>query len=246
MTSSDPSPDYDPARYDRPSVTVDLVLIGLAGGELSVLLKRRTAAPQEGRWALLGGFVRIDETLEDAANRVLREKTGLTGVSLEQLYTFGAIDRDPRMRIISVAYMALFDAARFARGMASGMDLGTAGFAADGRMRDAAGTPLPLAFDHAMILGVARDRLRGKIDYSDIGFALLPERFTLRQLQDVHEAILSVRLNKPAFRRRMLDRGWLVPTGEREPDASHRPAELFRYRGAPPTPTAPASAGRHA
>jgi 8-oxo-dGTP diphosphatase len=97
-------------------------------------------------------------------------------------------------------------------------------------VQSADGETLPLAFDHETMLGVAMLRLRGKLDYSALGFALLPGLFTLRALQDVHEAILGVRLNKPAFRRRMLDRGWLEPTGERETGASFRPAELYRYR----------------
>lgn len=218
---------YDPATYDRPSVTVDLVLIGFVDARLSVLLLRRASAPQRGRLALPGGFVAMDESLEQAAARVLRDKAGLGAASLEQLYTFGAVDRDPRMRIISVAYVALLDAPTFVAA-----ERGAAGLHAID-LTDLEAVP-PLAFDHAAILGVARDRLRGKIDHSDIGFALLPERFTLRQLQDLHEAALGMALNKSAFRRRMLDRGWLEPTGEREAEASHRPAELFRFRGAGP------------
>ena len=234
MTDTDFLSRYDPEDYDRPSVTVDLVLLGIVSGALSALLLKRARAPQRGRWALPGGFVGIEESLEDAAARILAEKAGLRSAHLEQLYTFGAVDRDPRMRIISVAYMALLDEATFVAVERSGAGLRRARLAMDdGAPLDDAGMPLTLAFDHQAILAVARDRLMGKIDYSDLGFAFLPERFTLRQLQDVHEAIRGTPLNKPAFRRRMLDRGWLEPTGEREPDASHRPAELFRFRKDP-------------
>lgn len=224
--------DYDPTAYDRPSVTVDLVLLGMHLGRLSALLVRRDQPPQAERWALPGGFVAIDESLDAAAARLLREKAGLDDAHLEQLYSFGAVDRDPRMRVITIAYLALLreeqmtmaaPAGRVTVAALEGETIAAVG--GDGRA-------LPLAFDHQDILTLARDRLRGKIDYSDIAFALLPERFTLRSLQDVHEAVLGGPLNKPAFRRRMLDRGWLVATGMREEDASHRPAELFRLANA--------------
>jgi 8-oxo-dGTP diphosphatase len=169
---------------------------------------------------------------------VLAEKAHMADAYVEQLYTFGAVARDPRMRIISVAHFALLPADRFADALkaAPGLALaeiavpwqGEAGGAVEVRLAE--GGPLMLAFDHGDMLGLAMRRLRGKLDYSGIAFALLPERFTLRALQDVHEAILGTRLNKPAFRRRMLDRGWLEPTGERETGASFRPAELYRHR----------------
>ncbi|GJE53602.1 MULTISPECIES: NUDIX hydrolase [Methylobacterium] len=233
---------YDPDAYDRPALAVDLVLLGLHDGRPSVLLLQRAEHPHAGRWALPGGFVALDETLDAAAERVLRDKAGLAGIQCEQLYTFGALDRDPRMRIVSVAYLALLPERAFGEAL-DGMPklsravidvpwTGEAGgpvavLPADGRMR---GEPLALAFDHAEILALAILRLRGKLDYSDVGFALLPEHFTLRQLQDVHEAILGTPLNKPAFRRRMLDRGWLAPTGSREAGTSFRPAELYRFQ----------------
>lgn len=222
--------DYDPAAFDHPSVTVDLVLVGLHRGRLAALLLRRDQPPQAGRWALPGGFVAIGESLDEAAARVLREKAGMAEAHLEQLYTFGAVDRDPRTRVISVVYLALLREAQIAAALRTGL-VGAAVLAGDPvEALGEDGTPLPLAFDHQAILALARDRLRGKIDYSDIAFALLPELFTLRALQDVHEAILGTALNKPAFRRRMLDRGRLEPTGTREAETSHRPAELFRLR----------------
>jgi 8-oxo-dGTP diphosphatase len=145
------------------------------------------------------------------------------------------VGRDPRARVITIAYFALLPLDRFRSALKEGADLMLAELnipwdedvtrpvAACGED----GMELPLAFDHAQILAYAVKRLRGKLDYSPVGFALLPERFTLRQLQDVHEAILGTRFHKPAFRRRMLDKGWIEGTGERETGASFRPAELY-------------------
>ncbi|HSI19841.1 MAG TPA: NUDIX domain-containing protein [Sphingomonas sp.] len=224
---------YDPAAFERPSVAVDLVLMSIVDGAPAALLMRRDAYPYQGDWALPGGFVAIDESLDRAAERVLTDKANMRDAYIEQLYTFGGVDRDPRMRIISVAYFALLPCDRFAAALAGRSDLLLASLtvADDGAITaNADGAALPLAFDHGDILAVAVQRLRGKLDYAGIAFALLPERFTLRALQDVYEAILGVSLNKPAFRRRMLDRGWLEPTGERETGTSFRPAELFRFR----------------
>ncbi|MGY4397149.1 8-oxo-dGTP diphosphatase [Sphingomonas sp. UYAg733] len=229
---------YDPTAYEKPSVAVDLVLVSIVDGTPAVLLVRRATHPFQDCWALPGGFVGIGEGLDEAAHRLLADKAHMGDVYVEQLYTFGAVDRDPRMRIVSVAYFALLPAASFAAALKAAPDLtlaklvvpwaGEAGGAVAVLSTD--GETLPLAFDHDAMLGVAMLRLRGKLDYSALGFALLPELFTLRALQDVHEAILGVRLNKPGFRRRMLDRGWLAPSGERETGASFRPAELYRYR----------------
>ncbi|MEO7690908.1 MAG: NUDIX domain-containing protein [Sphingomonas sp.] len=224
--------DYDPAAFDRPSVTVDLVLLGMHKGKLSALLTHRDQPPQAGHWALPGGFVAMDESLDDAASRLLRDKAGIKEAHLEQLYSFGAVDRDPRMRVITVAYLGLLREDQLTSAIQGGLVRAATLAGAPLEAIDDTGTPLPLAFDHQRILALARDRLRGKIDYSDIAFALLPEQFTLRALQDVHEAVLGVTLNKPGFRRRMLDSGRLVATRTREENASHRPAELFRQRSA--------------
>lgn len=241
MNEGDFLQTYDPGAFDRPSLAVDIVLLTVTGGHLCALLRQRSAHPDKGKWALPGGFVGIDEGLDAAAERVLAAKVGLTGQGwLEQLYTFGQPDRDPRMRIVTVAYYALVPPDVFDRALASTPGLALArlevpwpgehGGAVAAIDRD--GSPLPLAFDHAGILGAAVKRMRGKLDYSPVAFSLLPERFTLRQLQDVHEAILGTALNKPAFRRRMLDRGWIEGTGEREQGAAYRPAELYRVKPA--------------
>ena len=226
--------DYDPTAFARPSLAVDLVLMSVIEGAPAVLLLRRDAHPFQGAWTLPGAFVGIDESLDAAARRVLGGKAHLDDAYLEQLYTFGAVDRDPRTRIISVAYFSLLPADRFAAALAGDpalalarLTLGIGDEAATARTGN--GDALPLGFDHGAILATALRRLRGKLDYSAIAFALLPDRFTLRALQEVHEAILGTPLNKPAFRRRMLDRGWLTATGEREAGASFRPAELYRH-----------------
>jgi len=204
------------SAFDRPSVTVDLVMLTVVDGALSVLVIRRDEAPALGEWALPGGFVHIDESIEQAVQRVLRYKARLPGAFVEQLYTFGAVDRDPRGRVISVAHYALVPHERLEAALAAAPDLALA------RVK----TPLP--FDHAEIVGLAVKRLRGKLDYTAVGLELLPDRFPLRALQAVHEAILGHSLTKPAFRRKMLDRGYLEATGEREAAGAFRPAELYR------------------
>lgn len=219
--------------YPKPALAVDLVLMSVRDGGLAALLQQRQKGPEQGKWALPGGFVRIDESLDGAAERVLAAKARMTGAYLEQLYSFGAPDRDPRGRVVTIAYFALLPAHLFAA--APDLHLariavpwaGEAGGPVEALAAD--GSPLALAFDHSDILGEAVKRLRGKLDYSGVGFALLPPLFTLRELQQVHEAILATPLNKPAFRRRMLDRKWVRPTGERETGTGFRPAELYRH-----------------
>jgi 8-oxo-dGTP diphosphatase len=227
---------YDPADYERLSVAVDVVLLSAFDGALFTLLARRKEHPHKGRWALPGGFVRPKESLEDAAARLLEGKGSLTGVFLEQLYTFGTPDRDPRTRVVSIAYYALVEQKRFAE-ISSNPEVLTP------RLRvpwegekggpvealDASARPLPLAFDHADMLGLAVKRLRGKLDYAPIGFELLGDTFTLLELQRVHEAVLGRTVNKDSFRRRMLGTGLLKATGRSQSGVVHRPAELYRF-----------------
>ena len=231
--------DYDPSAFERPSVTVDVALLTVADRAPHALLVRRREHPHRGRYALPGGFVAIDEDLDAAATRVLEREAGLGDVFIEQLYTFGAVDRDPRTRVITVAYYALVPAARLHAAVTPDGDARLARLVvpwageAGGEVEavDAGSDAgLPLAFDHAAILGMAVKRLRGKLDYAPIGYQLLPERFTLRQLQDVHESVLGRRLNKDSFRRRMLASGELRATGELEAGVGHRPAELYRFQ----------------
>jgi len=226
--------DYDPGAFERPSVAVDVVVLTVAEGQLWAVLRPRESHPHRGRWALPGGFVGIGESLDDAAARVLRDKAGLEGVFLEQLYTFGQPDRDPRMRIITVAYYALVPAARL-EGVNGGAVLAPLDVPWSGEQggpvepRDHDDALLELAFDHGEILGLAVKRIRGKLGYTDIGFALLPPAFTLRQLRLVHESILGEPLNKDSFRRKALASGAVEATGQRQADVGHRPAALYRF-----------------
>lgn len=221
-------------QLERPSVTVDVALLTASRYQLWALLTSRSAEPWEGSWALPGDFVRIDESLDQAAARVLAEKAGVEGVFLEQLYTFGDPTRDPRTRVISVSYYALVDAHRLSA-MLQGRALarlrvpwrGETGGPVDAL--DEKGEARDLAFDHGQILGMAVKRIRGKLNYAPVGYQLLAPEFTLRQLQQVHETVLGERLNKDSFRRRMLATGELEATGAWESEVGHRPAELYRF-----------------
>jgi 8-oxo-dGTP diphosphatase len=205
---------YDPGRYPHPSVAVDLCIFSIREGALVVHLVERDEPPYEGSMALPGGFVRMDESLEDAARRILREKGGLDDVFLEQLYTFGDLDRDPRTRVVSVAYYAL---------------LGGQVDAGKGELRPFPATDAPpLAFDHDRILETALARVRGKLEWTTIAFQLMPREFTLTELQRVYEVILGKPLAKPAFRRRILDAGVVRPTKNMR-RGGHRPARLYRF-----------------
>lgn len=228
--------EYDASRFERPSVTVDVVLLAVEGDEILTRLVERREHPYREHFALPGGFVGMKETLDAAAARVLADKAGIRGVFLEQLYTFGTPERDPRTRVISVSYYALVDRERFDRLTTDDRAVtarvavpwsGARGGAV--HLLDSDGKRLPLAFDHDAIIGMAIQRIRGKLEYAPIGFQLLPKRFTLFDLQRVHEVVLGERLNKDSFRRRMLASGQLAPTGKLEEGVGHRPAELYRF-----------------
>src|SRR5881628_2253685 len=165
-------------KYPRAALTVDCVVFAFDEGELKVLLIERALEPFRGKWALPGGFVRVDETLDEAARRELEEEGGLRNVFLEQLYTFGRVDRDPRERVVSVAYYALVNLA--------GHDINATTDATDAKWFAVGDTPR-LAFDHDEILEMAVARLQGKVRYEPIGFELLPEKFTLSQMQRLYE-----------------------------------------------------------
>lgn len=219
--------------YAKPSVAVDVVCLTAGARGLSVLLYEREAAPQSGSYALPGGFVQIDESLDEAAERLLRDKAGLTRIFIDQLYTFGQPKRDPRGRVITVAYYALIDTAPFEKAKAQKLMVSVPWSGTEGgpvHVLDGEGERVKLYLDHATIIGHAVKRLRRDIDHSPLGFELLPEHFTLRALQDIHEAVLGETQNKDSFRRRMLATGWLDATGAREQAAHHRPAEHYRFR----------------
>src|SRR6476660_3423734 len=207
-------------QYPRPALTVDCVVFGFDEGELKVLLIQRALEPFKGRWALPGGFVRVEETLDDAARRELAEEAGLKNVFLEQLYTFGAVNRDPRERVVSVAYYALVKLAAHETKAATD--------AADARWFPISKVP-KLAFDHADILFTALDRLKGKVRYQPIGFELLPPKFTLSQLQRLYEAVLETPLDKRNFRKKILALGFIEELDEIEQDVAHRAARLYRF-----------------
>lgn len=220
LTNEAKAHGYDPSHYERPSVTVDVVMMSVRQGDLQVLLIKRRSWPFEGMWAIPGGFVNMNESLETAAKRELREETGVEDVYLEQLYTFGDPGRDPRTRVITVVYFALLDSERLqVRATDDAMDVSWFPV-----------YQLPaLAFDHAKILQYALERLRGKLEYTTIAFSLLPEQFTLRELQRVYEIILHRRLDKRNFRKKVLSTGILEDTGAKKMEGTHRPARLYRF-----------------
>lgn len=207
-------------QYPRPSLTVDIVIFGFDGAQLFVLLIQRDQPPFAGNWALPGGFVDLDESLEGAARRELKEETGVNNIFLEQLFTFGEVDRDPRGRTVSVAFFALVK--RMEQAIRAGSDARAAEWFELDRMPR-------LAFDHAKILKLAVERLRGKLRYQPIGFELLPRKFSLRELQSLYEVILGRPLDKRNFRKRILKMNILVELNETERNVAHRAARLYRF-----------------
>jgi 8-oxo-dGTP diphosphatase len=207
-------------EFPRPALTVDCVVFGLGEAGLEVLLIRRRNAPFAGCWALPGGFVDVDETVEDAAKRELEEETGVRDVYLEQLHVFSAVRRDPRERVVSVAFYALVKSRDHAAEGASDAD-------------EAAWFPvaeLPkLAFDHADIFALALARLRRDLATKPVGFELLPRKFTLTKLQRLYEVILDESLDKRNFRKKILALDVLTPLDEVEQGVSHRAARLYRF-----------------
>ncbi len=199
-------------------VTVDVVLLTIRDRRLCLLLIRRLAKPFESRYALPGGFVLEDESLDAAATRELREETGVEKVYLEQLYTFGDPKRDPRDRVITVAYYALVPHTQVLR---AGTD------ASDATWFPVTELP-PLAFDHRKIVEYAHQRIRNKLDYSGVGFEFLPDKFTLTELQLVHEAIVGEKLDKRNFRRKIIQKGIVKPTREWQ-HTGRKPALLYRF-----------------
>lgn len=207
-------------EFPRPALAVDCVVFGLDDSDLKVMLIRRDLPPFDGQWALPGGFVRMDETTDEAARRELREETGLDHVFLEQLYTFSDLERDPRERVVSVAYYALVRLANF--------EVKAATDAAEAvwfKMRE---TP-PLCFDHPLILEAAYDRLKARVRYQPIGFELLPKNFTLSQLQKMYETVLARPIDKRNFRKKILSMGILLETGGLQSGVAHRAARLYRF-----------------
>lgn len=207
-------------RYPRPALTVDCVVFGLDDKDFKVLLIQRARKPFRGRWALPGGFVGVEERLDEAARRELEEETGLRNVYLEQLHTFGEPDRDPRERVVTVAYCAL-------------VNLRDHQVRAATDAREAAWFAAPdvpaLAFDHEKIIETAVARLKEKVRNQPIGFELLPPKFTLTQLQRLYEKVLGRPLDKRNFRKKIQSMGFLEALDEMQRDVSHRAARLYRF-----------------
>jgi len=205
-------------EYARPALAVDCVVFAVDDEGLKLLLVERGRAPFQGAYALPGGFVQMDETTDEAARRELEEETSLKTTFLEQLYTFSRVDRDPRDRVVSVAYFALVKSSA----VTGGDDAAGAQWMPCDALPD-------LAFDHDEIVRVALARLRAKVRYQPIGFELLPAKFSLGQVQRLYEAILGRELDKRNFRKAITKMGVLEELDEVEANVTHRPSRLYRF-----------------
>ncbi|VAW84783.1 Nudix-related transcriptional regulator NrtR [hydrothermal vent metagenome] len=205
--------------YPHPAVTTDIAVFSIFEDQLNILLIQRANEPFKGHWALPGGFVEIDEDLNEGAARELYEETNLSHIYLEQLYTFGAPQRDPRERVITVAYYALV-ASSEVRHAAAGSDAVTT------KWFPILNLPI-LAFDHKNIIDTALERLIAKVRYSTIALQLLPQQFTLHELQQIYEIILNENLDKRNFRKKILALDCVVESGQQRRDGQHRPAKLY-------------------
>ncbi|GAB4418434.1 MAG: NUDIX domain-containing protein [Bacteroidia bacterium] len=203
-----------------PSLSIDCVLFGFSGADLNVLLIQRRVEPEAGRWALPGGFILAQEDLETASRRVLREMTGVEHLYLEQFQTFGRADRYPLRRVLTVAYYALVRPELYP--LHPGPDAGAAQW-----FPLRAAPPLP--FDHDEIVAGAFATLQRRVRHQPVGFELLPEKFTLHQLQRLYEAILETKLDKPNFRRKLAHMQLLIALDEYQQDVAHRAARLYRF-----------------
>ena len=248
--------EYDPSQFERPSVTVDILVMTVLERKLHLLLVRRSELPFLGKWALPGGFLKMDESAEEAAARIVLAKAGVSGAHLEQLYTFSSVERDPRTRVLSIAYLATvpYGKLKFAAGdsvdnaslytvdgiSGDGIDTGSAdAFASDESELVLASpegneiTGRDLAFDHEMIIRTAVLRMRGKIGYTDLAFGFLedPSAFTLTELRHIYEAVLGRPLDVGNFRRtikRDYESAGKITERGLEKGSVGRPAMLYR------------------
>ena len=223
----EPAPaGYDPSEFPAFAVTVDVVILTMADGQLQVLLVRRGVSPFEGMWAIPGGFKRPSETLDEAATRELGEETGVDGATLlNQFGAYGDPGRDPRMNVVTVAYLAVL---RDLGDVVAGTDAAHAGLVP---VADALDGKIDLAFDHARIVRDAVERVRVDLELRGIATAFVGSTFTLAELRAVYEAVWGVHLDGANFRRSILaEDGWVIPTGRRaRPGATGgKPAELYR------------------
>jgi len=260
--------NYNPNDFERLSMTADILIFSVSNEEeqnyrktdkkkMSILLVKRDNYPFKDKWCLPGGFVSIDENLDDAPKRILKNETNLDNIYLEQLYTFGEVNRDPRMRIVSTSYMALVDKNRLNENIsnnASWFDITfyddkdnivdivldnsntTISFKIEKILRERTTDRYTfktikndsLAFDHPLVILSGMERLRNKLEYTDIVFNMMPELFTLGELQQVYEIILGKELLDPAFRRIIADK--VEKTDKMKTGGGHRPSALFRYK----------------
>ncbi|MDO8551283.1 MAG: NUDIX domain-containing protein [bacterium] len=204
-----------------PAVAVDAVLFRIDRDQLMVLLIKILNGPYNGKWALPGGLVQMDEGLDDAVKRVLFQKANIGDVHLEQLYSFGDIDRDVRGRSVSVAYFALVPDTK-------AFDLKTPPYYGEIGWWPIKNLP-PMAFDHKVVVDYAYERLRTKLEYTNIAYSLLPKEFTLTQLQKIYEIIFDKELDKRNFRKKILTLGLVKETGKVIRGEPHRPAELYQF-----------------
>lgn len=205
-------------KYPHPAVTADCVIFGFDGVGIKVLLIQRGIEPYKGKWAFPGGFMQIDETVEECAKRELEEETGLKTTSVEQFYTFTDVNRDPRERVITVAHYALVRLSD----VKGGDDAMSAKWFAMNEIPS-------LAFDHDRILRIAVNRLKERICFEPIGFELLPEIFTMTALQNLYEAILEMKFDRRNFYNKMLKLGILSEAEERPKNASRRTPIKYRF-----------------
>ena len=260
--------NYNPNNFERLSMTADILIFSVSSEEeenyrktdkkkMSILLVKRDNYPFKDKWCLPGGFVGIDENLDDAPKRILKNETNLDNIYLEQLYTFGDVNRDPRMRIVSISYMALVDKNRLNENISNNaswfditfyedkdnivdivLDNGntTISFKIEKILRERTTDRYTfktikndsLAFDHPLVILSGMERLRNKLEYTDIVFNMMPELFTLGELQQVYEIILGKELLDPAFRRIIADK--VEKTDKMKTGGGHRPSALFRYK----------------
>lgn len=205
-------------KYPHPSVTTDCVIFGFDGNRLNVLLVERGIEPYKGKWAFPGGFLKMDETAEDGARRELKEETGLETAYMKQFHTFTAPERDPRERVITIAYYALVKLSE----VRGGDDAAKAQWFAINNVP-------PLAFDHDRILRAALNELRRQIHFEPVGFELLPKKFTLTQLKRLYEAILDVRFDRRNFYHKMMKLGLLTTLDETIPLPNKKVAFLLSF-----------------
>ena len=260
--------DYDSSLYEKLSMTVDILVLSVSSEEvsnyrktdkkkMSILLVKRDDYPFKGKWCLPGGFVGIDEDLEDAPIRVLKRETNLDNIYLEQLYTFGSVNRDPRMRIVSSSYMALIDKNRLNENLnenASWFDIVSVDehdnlvdvilnngyenitFTIKKELKEKTTDRYKfvevkndkIAFDHTIVILSGLERLKNKVEYTDVVFNMMPELFTLGELQQVYEVILNKKLLDPAFRRIISNK--VIKTNKLKTGEGHRPSYLFKYK----------------